>query len=49
MDPENLEDELMSLLVANNEIEASIAVHSEHLAKEQKELSEIKTKSKRSL
>ena len=44
MDPENPEDELRSLLVANNEIEASIAVHSEHLAKEQKELSEIKTK-----
>ena len=44
MDPENLEDELRSLLVAKNVIDASIAVHSEHLAKEKKELSEIKTK-----
>ena len=44
MDPENLEDELRSLLVANNEIDVSIAVHSEHLAKKKKELSEIKTK-----
>ena len=43
MDPENLEDELRSLLVANNEVDVSIAVNSEQLEKEQ-ELSEIKTK-----
>ena len=43
MDPENLKDELRLLLVANNEVDISIAVNSEQLEKEQ-ELSEIKTK-----
>ena len=43
MNPENLEDELRALLVANNEVDTSIAVNSEQLEKEQ-ELSEIKTK-----
>ena len=38
-----LEDELRSLLVANNEVGASITVNSEQLEKEQ-ELSEFKTK-----
>ena len=44
MDPENLKDELRLLLVSKNWVDASIAVNSEQLEKEQQELFEIKTK-----